>query len=53
MAKNEKLNQWVKEWADWCQPASIHWCDGSEEENQQLLDLMIKSGMGVKLLFSV
>jgi len=49
MAKNEKLNQWVKEWADWCQPASIHWCDGSEEENQQLLDLMIKSGMGVKL----
>ena len=49
MTKNVKLNQWVKEWADICQPESIHWCDGSEQENQKLLDLMVSSGMAVKL----
>jgi phosphoenolpyruvate carboxykinase (GTP) len=49
ISSNAKLNQWVKEWADLCQPEAIHWCDGSEEENQKLLDLMVKSGMAVKL----
>jgi phosphoenolpyruvate carboxykinase (GTP) len=49
MTNNVKLTQWVKEWADLCQPDSIYWCDGSEEENQKLLDLMVKSGMAVKL----
>jgi len=49
MTKNAKLNQWVKEWADLCQPEAIHWCDGSEQENQMLLDMMVKSGMAVKL----
>ncbi len=49
MTKHGKLNQWVKEWAELCQPDSIYWCDGSEEENQRLLDLMVKSGMAIKL----
>src|SRR4030043_1354259 len=49
MIKNEKLKVWVKEWADLCQPDVIHWCDGSDEENQKLLDLMVKSGMAIKL----
>lgn len=49
MTNNAKLNQWVKEWADLCTPDSIHWCDGSEQENQMLLDQMVKSGMAVKL----
>ena len=49
MTKNQKLLQWVKEWADWCQPDSIFWCDGSEKENQGLLDLMVKTGMAIKL----
>jgi phosphoenolpyruvate carboxykinase (GTP) len=48
-SNNAKLNQWVKEWADLCQPESIHWCDGSEDENQKLFDSMVKSGMAVKL----
>ena len=48
MTSNKKLTEWVKEWADLCQPDSIHWCDGSEEENQKLLDIMVKSGMAVK-----
>ncbi|HOS72915.1 MAG TPA: phosphoenolpyruvate carboxykinase (GTP) [Bacteroidales bacterium] len=49
MTKNEKLNGWVKEWAELCQPDSIHWCDGSEEENQMLMDMMVKNGNCIKL----
>lgn len=49
MTKNEKLLEWVKEWAALCQPESVHWCDGSEEENQLLLDTAVKNGSAVKL----
>jgi len=49
MTNNQKLLAWVKEWADICQPNSVHWCDGSEEENLKLLDEMVKSGAAVKL----
>lgn len=49
MTKNQKLNQWVKEWAELCQPDNVYLCDGSEQENQRLLDEMVKSGMAVKL----
>ena len=34
--KNLKLLNWVQEIAALCQPASIHWCDGSPEENERL-----------------
>ncbi|HEY4785804.1 MAG TPA: phosphoenolpyruvate carboxykinase (GTP) [Bacteroidales bacterium] len=49
MTNNAKLNQWVKEWADLCEPNAIHWCDGSEKENEMLFDQMVKAGMAVKL----
>jgi phosphoenolpyruvate carboxykinase (GTP) len=32
-----------------CQPASIHWCDGSESENQALCDLMVRNGTLIQL----
>ena len=35
--------------AELCQPDQIHWCDGSEAENQTLCDLMVKSGTFTKL----
>ena len=38
MTNNQKLKQWVQDWADWCQPDNVYWCDGSEVENQRLLD---------------
>ena len=46
---NRKLLAWVKEMAELCQPERIHWCDGSDAENQALCDLMVKSGTFVKL----
>ena len=49
MTNNSKLKKWVQDWADWCQPESVYWCDGSEAENQRLLDEMVACGMGVKL----
>ncbi|XP_068006100.1 phosphoenolpyruvate carboxykinase, cytosolic [GTP] [Melanerpes formicivorus] len=32
-----------------CQPESIHICDGSEEENKKILDVMVEHGMIKKL----
>ena len=49
MTKNKKLLAWVEEWAQLCQPDKVYWCDGSEEENQRLLDEMVASGTAVKL----
>jgi len=49
MTNNEKLIRWVNEWAEICQPDAIHWCDGSEEENRMLLDIVVKNGSAVKL----
>ena len=46
---NQKLINWVNEWAELCQPEKIHWCDGSQDENKRLLDEMTASGMCVKL----
>ena len=49
MPENKKLQAWVKEMADMCQPDQIYWCDGSEEENQRLLQEMVDAGMAIKL----
>ncbi|MDO9615248.1 MAG: phosphoenolpyruvate carboxykinase (GTP) [Bacteroidota bacterium] len=49
MTKNKKLLDWVNEWASVSQPDSVYWCDGSEEENQRLLDEMVASGAAIKL----
>ena len=49
MTENKKLQEWVKEMAEMCQPDSIYWVNGSEEENQRLLDEMVASGAAVKL----
>ncbi len=47
--EHKELKAWVDEMAKMCQPDSIYWCDGSEEEYQMLLDTMVKSGMATKL----
>ena len=49
MTQNQKLTDWVNEWARLCQPEKIHWCNGSETENKRLLDEMTASGMCIKL----
>jgi phosphoenolpyruvate carboxykinase (GTP) len=49
MTSNQKLINWVNEWAELCTPEKVYWCDGSEEENDRLLGEMVASGMAVKL----
>ncbi len=46
---NQKLLDWVEEWAGVLQPASIHWCDGTEEEYDSLTELMVKQGTLIPL----
>lgn len=38
------LQDWVDDVARLTQPESIHWCDGSDEENRRLIDEMRGSG---------
>ncbi len=44
-----RLIQWIEETAALCKPDSIEWCDGSEEENQRLCELMVSTGTFTKL----
>ena len=47
--KNQALLNWINEIAQLTQPKNIHFCDGSESENQQLIDLMVEQGTLKKL----
>ena len=47
--KNRKLAQWVEEIAQLCKPDNVLICDGSHEEYQEMLRLMIQSGTAIPL----
>ena len=49
MTKNKKLQSWVEEVAALCQPDSIYWCDGSQEENDRLCEELVQKGTFVRL----
>jgi phosphoenolpyruvate carboxykinase (GTP) len=49
LTSNPKVLSWVQQMAELCQPEKVHWCDGSNAENQMLCDLMVKSGTLTKL----
>jgi phosphoenolpyruvate carboxykinase (GTP) len=47
--KNDKLLKWVEEVAELCEPERIHWCDGSQNEYDEMCELLVKSGTFRKL----
>ncbi|MGB4139586.1 MAG: phosphoenolpyruvate carboxykinase (GTP) [Saccharofermentanales bacterium] len=49
MVKHKKLLEWVDEMAALLEPDSIYWCDGSEEENERLLEENVAKGAAVRL----
>jgi phosphoenolpyruvate carboxykinase (GTP) len=49
LSSNRHLVQWIKKMADLCQPDSIHWVDGSQEEYDALCAEMIQAGTFIKL----
>lgn len=46
---NQKLLKWVEEMAALTQPQAVHWCDGSKQEFEQLMGLLLKSGSAIQL----
>jgi phosphoenolpyruvate carboxykinase (GTP) len=47
--RNPRLASWVDEVAKLCRPDRVHWCDGSHEEYQAMLRLMILGGVAIPL----
>src|SRR5512136_2662244 len=47
--QNIKLNDWVRDSAQMCQPDTIYWCDGSVDEYDRLMAGMVKTGMAIPL----
>ena len=41
---NKHLIRWVEKMAELCQPARIHWVDGSQAEYEELCDLLVEGG---------
>jgi phosphoenolpyruvate carboxykinase (GTP) len=44
MTNHAALKEWVQKTADLCQPDDIVWCDGSKDEYQRMLQLMVDAG---------
>ena len=42
--KHARLQEWVEEVAALTQPEEVHWCDGSEEEYEQLTQTLLDAG---------
>ena len=49
MVEHRKLQQWVDEMTALLEPEQVYWCDGSEEENERLLELCASTGAAVRL----
>jgi phosphoenolpyruvate carboxykinase (GTP) len=46
---NQRLKDWVSEWAAVMQAADIYWCDGSADEYERLCQELVDSGTFTKL----
>jgi phosphoenolpyruvate carboxykinase (GTP) len=46
---NQRLREWVDEWAAIMQPDDIYWCDGSAEEYDRLAQQLVASGTFTRL----
>ena len=47
--RHHRLKSWVFGMAELCEPDSIVWCDGFEEEYLELCDAMVRSGTLIRL----
>ncbi len=43
------LVAWVREVTDLCEPAAVHWCDGSQAEYEQLCRTLVDAGTFMEL----
>jgi phosphoenolpyruvate carboxykinase (GTP) len=49
MTSHGRLVEWVQKMAVLCQPDSVYWCDGSQQEYDRLCHEMVESGTFIKL----
>jgi len=49
LTKNEKLNQWIQEMAELCEPDNVYLCNGSQEEYDRLCEQMVESKTFIRL----
>jgi len=49
LTNHSRLKAWVTQTAELTCPDNIVWCDGSEGEYQQMIELMVASGSAIKL----
>jgi len=47
--KNKHLVAWVEEIAQLAKPDRVHWCDGSDDEYQAMIHLMVLAGTAIPL----
>jgi len=48
-SSNKLLTKWVEELAQLCKPEHVYWCDGSADEYEAMLRLMVQTGVAVPL----
>jgi phosphoenolpyruvate carboxykinase (GTP) len=49
MIEHKKLGEFVDQVARMCRPDRVHWCDGSAQEYQLMIRLMIQTGTAIAL----
>lgn len=47
--RNGELKKWVNKMAALCRPHEVHWCDGSDEEYEDLCNQMVDKGTFIRL----
>jgi phosphoenolpyruvate carboxykinase (GTP) len=47
--QHEEILDWVGRMKELCQPEAIRWCDGSQEEYDQLCNQMVEAGTFIRL----
>jgi phosphoenolpyruvate carboxykinase (GTP) len=47
--KNRKLDSWIREVADLCEPKDIYICNGSKDEYNEMIRKLIESGIAMPL----
>src|SRR5450432_3997053 len=46
---SEKLQTWVNELATLCKPEEVYWCNGSQQEYDDICALLVEQGTFIKL----
>ncbi len=47
--RHQKLRNWIAEMVLLCKPDHVHWCDGSQQEYDDLCELLVRNGTFIRL----